>query len=73
MGMAKAAIVIGFDTEGHLQCEAPGMRPEQIVFLLEKVKYDLMATVQVGAPKSVEAVPAGVLSTLPGLNGRLRG
>ena len=71
MGMAKVAIQIGFDEEGRLQCDAPGVRPEQIVFLLEKVKHDLMQTVQIGAPEQkIQAVPAGVLSTLPTLNGR---
>ena len=71
MGMAKVAIQIGFSEDGTLQCAAPNMRPEQIVFLLEKAKYDLLASIQVGPPPAkIEAVPAGALSMLPGANGR---
>ena len=69
--MAKVAIQIGFAEDGTLQCAAPNMRPEQIVFLLEKAKHDLLASIQVGPPPAkIETVPAGALAGLPSMNGR---
>lgn len=66
MGMAKVLITIGLDEEGGLTLNAPSLRPEQVVFMIEKVKTDLLIQVKIGQPNLVQTVPSQILPNLRG-------